>query len=1634
MSQQRSAPRRKGRSVGLWLQSLEDRTVPAGQAWSDLPAMPPSPSGATSYLDLRDLRPLAIDVATMRTELASAPPEQLVWFGQAAGLELALPRPDGTTARFAIADSPIMAPELAAQFPTIKTYAGAGIDDPGSTIRMDITPQGVHAMVRSPSSDTWYIDPYYHLEQSFYASYFSHDLIAPAGAGSSTEDIVDPSSGQSQGARGPGSGSDSSGTAARGGTAARSGQQLRTYRLAVAATGEYTQFQGGSVAAGQAAIVTSVNRLNEVYEQDLSIRMVLVPNNSNLVYTNPSTDPYTNNDTSALLDENQQNIDSVIGSPNYDIGHVYATEPGGLAWIESVGDSAVKAQGATGSTTPVGDAFWIDYVAHEMGHQFGANHTFNTSSDSQRNASTAYEPGSGSTIMAYAGITGPNSDLQDHSDPYFHSVSFDEIIAFVDNVIPTVGSRTSTGNTVPTVNAGNDLVIPARTPFELTAAGSDADNDQLTYSWEERDLGPANLLNSPDNGQSPLFRVFNPTSSPSRTFPKLDDIINNTITPGEKLYATSRTSHYRITVRDNRIGGGGVNTDDMTLSVVDTGSAFAVTAPNSGITWAGKTTQTVTWNVAGTTGNGINEANVRIRLSTDGGLTYPTTLFSSTPNDGTQTIVVPNVATTQARIRVEGVNSPFFDISNANFIITGIPGITVSPASGLTTTEAGGTATFSVVLDLQPTSNVTLSILSSDTTEGTVSTGSLTFNSADWSIPKFVTITGVDDVLRDGDIAYTIVTGAATSSDSRYSGLNPSDVAVVNINDDFSGFQVTPSTGLATTEQGGQSTFSVSLLSRPTNPVTIALSSSNTGEGTVSLTSLTFTSINWDTPRIVTVTGVNDSAVDGDTTYSIVLGAATSSDPAYSGLDPDDIPLTNRNDDTILTVAAAGSNLRYGQANPITATVLGLNGNPTTGTVTFFFGSQNLGTFPVINGVASMTTTVLPIGTNIIAASYTGDSFYLAGNGSGTVTILQALLNVTANPMNKVYGATLPPLLFSASGYVDGDNASIFSGALSTTATMASIVGQYPISIGSLTVGGKYEIAYTASSLTVTPAPLTIGATPLGKIYGAPVPALTFTPNGFVNGDTSAILTGSLTTAATAASPVGLYAIQKGSLSAGANYTINYLGASLAVTPAPLTITPNAVSKQYGPAPVPPITFTSSGFVNGDTASLLSGAPTSTATASSPVGQYPITVGSLTAGANYNLIVAPVNVSVTPAPLTVRANNATSRLGAPIPVLTYTASGFVNGDPSSVLSGVVVTTSATVDSVLGSYPITVSGGLAANYAIVPINGTITFTLSKQLVGDNRFTLGADRGGTDAITVYDSGGHAVRSFVPFPGFTGGVRTATGDINGDGVPDVAAGTGPGTVANVRVFDGATGEMLLDLLPFEEFTRGVFVSLGDMTGDQKCELVVTPDNGGGPRVSIFRGGDLERTHNFFGIDDANFRGGARTALGDINGDGYVDLCIAAGLGGGPRVSILDGRQLSRNVFGFMTADFFAFSDALRDGVYLASGDVDGDGFSDVIVGAGPGGAPRVLVLSGKTLIKEGANVATRKPLANFFSGDVQARNGVFVAARNLDNDAYSDVIVGGESLAIAYQGRSLCRGPLHQLYAIEEATGPTGGVYVG
>ena len=633
--------------------------------WRDVDKarLPVAPQGTRIIVPAR-YRAVSLNTTALRTLLARAPMEFTPQARQGGRVELSLPRPDGKSARFLVEESPVMERALALRYPLIKTYRAQGVDDPAATARFGLTPAGFHAIVLSPSG-TYYIDPYRRGDAVNHVSYFKRDYP-----------LTDAHRFDCQVHMPDGRGTESLTAESASALASRpNGGTLRTYRLALAADFEYSDFHSDATPLPDKAdvlnngIIPAVNRVTGIYEREVAVKLVLVANEDLIIFNTPA-DPYVNEDGTSMLATNQATCDSLIGPTNYDIGHVASTGGGGVAFLGVV-CSVQKAGGVTGLPSPTGDPYYVDYVAHEMGHQFGGNHTFNGSAGScaggNRNAPTAYEVGSGSTIQAYAGICSPQN-LQPNSDPYFHGVSYDEILDHITGSANACAAPTTTGNNPPTIEAGPDFNIPARTSFTLTATGSDPDGDTLTYAWEEFDLGPAGDGRA-DNGSSPIFRSFNPTTSPSRSFPKLSDQINNTATYGETLPTTTRSMTFRATARDNRAGGGGVEYDSMTVHVKATAGPFLVTAPNGGEGWTPGATETVTWNVANTNVAPINAANVDIYLSTDGGLTFPVQLASAVPNDGSQDVTVPVVSTATARVRVFATGNIFYDISNEDFYI-----------------------------------------------------------------------------------------------------------------------------------------------------------------------------------------------------------------------------------------------------------------------------------------------------------------------------------------------------------------------------------------------------------------------------------------------------------------------------------------------------------------------------------------------------------------------------------------------------------------------------------------------------------------------------------------------------------------------------------------------------------------------------------------------------------------------------------------------------------------------------------------------------------------------------------------------------------------------------------------------------
>src|ERR1700741_4342521 len=496
-----------------------------------------------------------LEADNLRTALFAAPHEDNMKLNESPSI-ITLPMPDGSLQRFRIVESPVMAKELSEQFPQIKTFNAKGIDDIYAFAKLDWTEFGFHGMIRSTNGDI-FIDPFSRNNIVDYISYYTADfekdpskMIPEAGVIDERPINKEKKTGQDL---------------VTNVQAICAGGNLRTYRLALACTGEYAVAATGlptpSVAQTLSAITTTVNRVDGVYETEVAVKLMLIANETAVIFTDAATDPFNgNNNATTLISESQTVIGGTILSANYDIGHTFSTGGGGLANLGCVCSSSQKAKGITGSPSPVGDGYDIDYVAHEMGHQFDGNHTFAASTGScsgNANPGTRVEPGSGITIQAYAGICGTN-DLSGHSIAYFHGISYDEIVNFTTtgggNSCPV---NTVTTNNPPVVSAGSTYNIPKSTPFQLIGSATDPDGDVLTYSWEETENGVSGNWNA---GTKPFFRSYIPIATGDRMFPKLSVVLSGvmTTTKGEYLPGSAQTLKFRLTARDNKMGGGGV--------------------------------------------------------------------------------------------------------------------------------------------------------------------------------------------------------------------------------------------------------------------------------------------------------------------------------------------------------------------------------------------------------------------------------------------------------------------------------------------------------------------------------------------------------------------------------------------------------------------------------------------------------------------------------------------------------------------------------------------------------------------------------------------------------------------------------------------------------------------------------------------------------------------------------------------------------------------------------------------------------------------------------------------------------------------------------------------------------------------
>ncbi len=611
-----------------------------------------------------DLYKLNIDA--LKNRLANAPLRQAA---RTSTTIISFPMANGKLEKFSVFESPIMHPDLAAKFPMIKTYAAQGIDDPTATMRFSITQFGLHTMTLSGKHSAHYIDPY--SKNGDYYMVYDRKSLQDDDSWMDFECLteegyhIDPSS-TSQLDRND-----------------TNDQKLRTYRLAQTCTAEYGNIFAGTgtdaqkKANIQAQMTITINRVNEIYERDLAITLEFIANNDLLIYYGDvNADPWNGEYNT----KTQEVISTTLDDESlYDIGHNFNTSGGGNAGCLScvcidaappyTADS--KGRGMTGRSDPTGDPFDIDYVAHEMGHQFGGYHTMNTCSRSG-NGMTEVEPASGSSIMGYAGICPTN--VQMNSDAHFNYVNIRDISA---NVQPggnsTCGAQTNLANNPPTADAGNDYTIPKRTAYVLEGTATDPDGmASLTYNWSENDpeQSPGSAEPQSSYAVGPLYRAILPTTSPKRYLPKLSDVLAGNLTPTwEVTPSVARTLDFSFIVRDNFAGGGQTAADLMTVTVDGTAGPFTVSSQSTAAAWNAGDNQTITWDVAGTNSGAVNTPNVDIFLIIDDGASI-VPVVSNVANNGSYTISVPTGYTTNnARVMVKGHNNIFYAVSTGTISI-----------------------------------------------------------------------------------------------------------------------------------------------------------------------------------------------------------------------------------------------------------------------------------------------------------------------------------------------------------------------------------------------------------------------------------------------------------------------------------------------------------------------------------------------------------------------------------------------------------------------------------------------------------------------------------------------------------------------------------------------------------------------------------------------------------------------------------------------------------------------------------------------------------------------------------------------------------------------------------------------------
>jgi hypothetical protein len=592
-----------------------------------------------------------------------------------------LPTPNGTIKSFEVEEISNFSPELSSKFPNIQTFTGTCLKDKSLSVRFDISPLGFSGA---------------------YVQQGSFDIIEPKDLSQNLYQITPFDETQ----HGWECGLDtlvkrklrSNRISAKANIS--SGNVLRTFRLAVATTAEFTNANGGQTQA-----ITRINSfltiINAMYIKELSIQFSLV-SGTNIIFTDASTDPYSPSNSPSSSQSGTAfrgfNTNGTLPFGAYDLGftlHVNSTtgsgtSASGVATLDVVCSDFFKGQmwtqyGGNNSNSSI-NSLVGGILIHEIGHQFGANHTFNgQGSNCTNQLGDQFEPGSGTTIMSYRGLCSSTQNLTGSADNYFHIRTLESILLGI-SLQASCGTMATLANAVPVVNAGPDYTVPSNTPFLLKGTATDANGDALSYTWDQNDEGIYNDAGA--LGQTvgvggysairsrtaPLFRSRQSTTTPNRSFPRIDFILNNANNPvdneGEDLSIAQRVMKFTFTARDNKTTGGGTVSDDILITVDSLKGPFLVTSPNSNVSWEAGSSKTITWSINNTN---ILSPNIDIQISSNGGTSF-TTLVSNTPNDGSETVIIPSNTTLNAtaRIKIVSKNSTtaeFYDISDTNFTV-----------------------------------------------------------------------------------------------------------------------------------------------------------------------------------------------------------------------------------------------------------------------------------------------------------------------------------------------------------------------------------------------------------------------------------------------------------------------------------------------------------------------------------------------------------------------------------------------------------------------------------------------------------------------------------------------------------------------------------------------------------------------------------------------------------------------------------------------------------------------------------------------------------------------------------------------------------------------------------------------------